>query len=84
MLMLLTVNGTASRLMEDNYKVSEYSLRRWIKTGQIPCVMSGTRAYINYGVVMDFLLGQSIGHDTIPDGQFCNKIRPINVKGGAA
>lgn len=41
---MLTVHETAARAKSEGLPVSEYALRRWVKTGAIPCRMAGRTA----------------------------------------
>lgn len=39
----------------EGIQVSEYALRKWVKSGFIPAVYSGTKAIISYEKVQEFL-----------------------------
>ena len=43
--------------------ISEYTIRNWIKTGQLKHLKSGRKYFINYDVFMAFLEGQEV----VPD-----------------
>ena len=50
-----TIRQVAKWTEEDGFKVTESSIRRWVKTNTIRYVMSGNRAMIPYGPFCDFL-----------------------------
>lgn len=43
------------RLVENGYRVSEHSIRQWVKQGLIPAAYVGRKAYINYDAVIAVL-----------------------------
>ena len=47
------------QLKQDGYQVSEYALRTWIKTEEIPAKRSGKKALVLYSDVLAFLNGTS-------------------------
>ena len=46
------------RLRAEGYALSEYALRQWVKTGRVPAVYSGTKAYITYASVLTVINGE--------------------------
>ncbi len=50
-----TVSEIHARLVSEGHHVSKSGLRRWIKTGILPAVNSGTRYYIRYSNVLQLL-----------------------------
>ena len=47
------------RLLAEGYALSEYCLRQWVKTGRVPAVYSGTKAYITYANVLAVINGDA-------------------------
>ena len=45
---VLTIPETLERARSEGLPVSEYSLRRWIKTGAIPSRNAGRKALVYY------------------------------------
>ena len=54
-----TIPNTLKRLHAEGYPVSENALRCWVKSGRIPAVYSGRRAYLWYPNVLSFLRGET-------------------------
>lgn len=52
---ILTVRETVERAKIDGLPVSEFSLRRWIKTGQLPVRMCGRKALVFYPALVSFV-----------------------------
>lgn len=52
---VLTIPGTLERARSEGLPVSEYSLRRWIKTGAIPSRNAGRKALVYYPALIRFL-----------------------------
>ena len=46
------------RLIAEGYAISVYALRQWVKSGRIPAVYSGTKAYIRYDSVLAAISGE--------------------------
>ena len=40
--------------------IPQHTLRRWVKTGQIPAVYSGNRALLNLDRLIDYLQGGAV------------------------
>lgn len=53
---LLTPRQTVTRLKAEGLPVSEYALRAWIRTGQIPAAKIGKNALLFYPNVVKFLV----------------------------
>ena len=47
------------RLLAEGYALSEYALRQWVKTGRVPAVYSGKKAYITYASVLTVINGDA-------------------------
>lgn len=52
---ILTVRETVERAKTDGLPVSEFSLRRWIKTGQLPVRMCGRKSLVYYPALVAFI-----------------------------
>ncbi|MBQ8355684.1 MAG: hypothetical protein IJY40_08705 [Oscillospiraceae bacterium] len=61
----LTTRETVDRLREDGYRISEYALRSWIRTGAIPARQIGKKSLIYYPNVLAFLQCAD-GQDNVP------------------
>ena len=67
------------------FGIAEYALRRWVKSGELPCIHCGRRILINCSVLSEFLSCQSSVQNAVavdekgnyykPSGS--GKIRPI-------
>ena len=54
---VLTIREAVKRAKADEMPVSEYALRQWIRTGEIPCRMAGSKALIFYPNLVEYLKG---------------------------
>lgn len=52
---MLTIRETARRCKAEGLRVSELTLRRWTKTGELRCVHAGTRCYILWADLLTLL-----------------------------
>ena len=50
-----TIREIQARLVDEGYHVTTYAIRRWVKTGKLPAVYSGTRTLISYQHVLSLL-----------------------------
>lgn len=50
-----TIREIHQQLLHDGYRVSQYALRQWIKSGDIPAVYAGNKALISYCNVLNIL-----------------------------
>lgn len=50
-----SIREVHSRLVAEGYKISENSLRVWVKQGVVPAAFVGKKAYINYDAVVSVL-----------------------------
>lgn len=55
-----SIRQTMAALREDGIIVSENALRTWVKSGEIPAVYSGAKAYLWYPNVIEFLKRGSV------------------------
>lgn len=75
----LTTRETVDRLREDGYRISEYALRCWIRTGAIPARQIGKKALIYYPNVLAFLQCADGQDNTPPAPVSAGGIRRIEV-----
>lgn len=52
---VLTIRESVQRAQSEGLPVSEYSLRRWIKAGELPVRMIGKKALIFYPSLVSFI-----------------------------
>ncbi len=52
---VLTIRNAVARAKAEGYPVSEYSLRAWVRTQQIPTVQAGNRVLLYYPNLLRFL-----------------------------
>jgi len=62
-----TIRETVKRLKSDGLPVSEYTLRRWVRTGVIPSVSCGAKALLYYPNILSFI--QNGNHSTMQQGK---------------
>ncbi len=62
---IVTVREATLRAKADGLPISEYTLRRWIKTGAIPVRNIGNKALLFYPNLMRFVRCED-GADNIP------------------
>ena len=47
------------RLIQEGYRISQYTLRIWVKQGKLPVVYTGTKALLAYDKVILLLKGST-------------------------
>ena len=52
---VLTICEAVQRSKDEGVPVSEYALRRWVKTGAIPTRQAGTKTLIYFPRLVEFL-----------------------------
>ena len=52
---VLTIRNAVARAKSEGYPVSEYSLRAWVRSQQIPSVQAGNRVLLYYPNLLRFL-----------------------------
>lgn len=52
---VLTIREAVQRSKDEGVPVSEYTLRRWVKTGAIPTRQAGTKTLIYFPRLVEFL-----------------------------
>lgn len=60
---VVTIREAVQRAKSDGMPVSEYTLRRWIKSGEIPSRRAGTKTLVFYPNLVRYLQG---GDDVRP------------------
>ncbi len=60
---VVTIREAVQRAKADGMPVSEYTLRQWVKTGEIPTRRAGTKALLYYPNLVSYLQG---GDDVRP------------------
>lgn len=74
---MLTIRETSSRLRSEGLPISEYTLRRWVRTRAIPSVSCGTKALLFYPRVVQFIKGGDVSE---PPHQDASGIRRVEVQ----
>ena len=62
---IISIREAVARSRQDGFPVSEYTLRRWIKTGVIPIRKAGNKALIYYPNLLRYIRCED-GMDNIP------------------
>ena len=80
-----SISNKLSEATAKEFGIAEYALRRWVKSGELPCIHCGRRILINCSVLSEFLSCQSSVQNAVavdergnyykPSGS--GKIRPI-------
>lgn len=65
---VLTIRDSVKRAKDEGYPISEYTLRRWVKSGIIPARMIGAKALIYYPHLISYLCCET-GCDNAPDAE---------------
>ena len=69
-----TVHEMAERLKAENMPIAEYTIRRLVKTGQLPSVKVGQKTLITYHNMLSFIQN---GNFVEPYPSVKGKIRPV-------
>lgn len=75
---VVTVREAVQRAKADGLPVTEYTLRRWIKTGAIPVRSVGSKALLFYPNLIRFLRCED-GADNVPAIGSVPGIRPVDL-----
>jgi hypothetical protein len=75
---VVTVREAVQRAKADGLPVTEYTLRRWIKTGAIPVRSVGNKALLFYPHLERYLKCED-GGDNIPAAEEHSGIRRIGL-----
>ena len=65
---VMTIREAVRRARAEGFPVSEYTLRRWVKTGVIPTRQAGTKQLLFYPNLVRYLQCED-GGDEKPSGQ---------------
>jgi len=71
-----TIRETVTRLKADKLPVSEYTLRRWVRTGAIPSTKCGTKVLLYYPNVVRHI---QEGDTRRTAGEYVSSIRRVGV-----
>ncbi len=52
---VVTIREAVRRAKSEGMRISEYTLRRWIKTGRIPVRIAGNRVLLYYPILANYL-----------------------------
>lgn len=55
MLQVMTIREVVTRAKADGINISEYTLRRWIKTGDVPSRRAGRKTLVYYPNVVAYV-----------------------------
>ena len=75
---VLTVREAVTRCKADGLSVTEYTLRRWIKTGAVPVRTVGSKALLFYPNLVRYLQCED-GADNAPATMEAPGIRRLEV-----
>lgn len=78
---VMTIPEALARAKAEGLPVSEYSLRRWIKTGAIPSRNAGRKALVYYPSLIRFLTCED-GGDVRPADPGRVPLRVVGNKAG--
>ncbi len=56
---VVTINEAVQRAKADGLPVSEYTLRKWVKCGEIPHRKAGVKVLIFYPHLVEYLCGSA-------------------------
>ena len=74
----ITTREAVIRLRSEGYNVSEYALRKWIRSGSIPVRRVGKKALLYYPNVISFLQCTD-GQDNAPTREVVGTIRKADT-----
>lgn len=63
---MVSVKEAVKRARADGMPISEYCLRRWIKTGEVPVRFVGRKALVYYPTLMAFMRCENGGDNPKP------------------
>lgn len=76
---VVTVREAVHRAKADGLPVSEYSIRRWIKTGAIPVRNVGSKALLFYPNLVRFLQCEDGADNTPATNEAVSGIRRVDM-----
>ena len=75
---VVTIRQAVERSKADGLPVTEYSIRRWVRTGAIPVRTVGSKVLLFYPNLLKFLRCED-GADNAPTVCTVNGIRPVDL-----
>lgn len=75
---VLTIREAVERARKEGCPISEYTLRKWIKTGAVPVRKVGAKCLIFYPNLVNYLQCED-GCDNMPAMVAAGGIRRLNV-----
>lgn len=57
-----TIREVHQRLLSEGFHITQHALRMWTKSGNLPAVYSGNKAYISYANAVSILTSGSTTH----------------------
>ena len=75
---ILTIREATERSKREGYNVSEYTLRRAIRSGAVPCRIVGRTYLLAWSNIVRWLMCED-GADNTPDCVIANGIRRVEV-----
>lgn len=76
---ILTIPETLTRARSEGVPLSEYSLRRLIRSGKIPARFLGTKALVSYSAVLRYLSCAEGQDNPPPPVTNCAGIRRVDM-----
>lgn len=76
---VMTIKEAVQRSKKDGLPVTEYSLRRWIKSGAIPVRTIGSKALLFYPNLTAFLRCDNGADNTPTTASTAKGIRPVDL-----
>ncbi len=58
---MVTIREAAIRASTDALPISEYTLRKWVKSGELPHRKAGTKVLIYYPLLVQYLRCEEVG-----------------------
>lgn len=77
---VVTIREAVQRAKTDGIPVSEYTLRKWVRTGVVPARKAGTKMLLFYPNLVSYLRCEG-GGDNQPAPAVTSGIRRIELRG---
>ncbi len=65
---VLTVREAVTRAKQEGFPVSEYSLRKWVRSGEIPARSAGNKILLYYPNLITYLTCEQVPEKTRQQG----------------